>query len=109
MPVRNARSIPVSWILAVVLPVALAPAAWGLASATTSARYCATGEGGSSLVLLGLVGLVLLPPIAIGGQSRRIAGSASRALSPIVISILLGVVAVFFGSQAWWGSHNCMT
>jgi hypothetical protein len=41
--------------------------------------------------------------------SRLLSGSASRAVSPIVIATLLGVVAVFLSAQVWWGSHNCYT
>ncbi len=105
----NARARVVSWILAASLPILAAIAAWVWTGMTTSSRDCVTGDGGSGLEIVGLAVLVLIPPVTIGWRSRRMTGSASRAVSPIVIATMLGVVAVLLSAQAWWGSHNCYT
>jgi hypothetical protein len=103
------RSITVSWMLAVVTPLLAAVAAWGWTGATTTARECATGAGGHDLDFVVLCVLALLAPICIGWQSRRMTGSAARAVSPIALSLMLGVPLVVLASQLWWGSHNCYT
>ncbi len=99
----------VSWILAVLLPILAAAAAWPWMGITTSARNCATGGGGNYLGVAGLAILRLAAPIIIGWRSRRATGSVAQAVSPIVVSILLGLPLIFLAAQAWWSSNNCYT
>ncbi len=99
------------WAMAVVGPVLAAVATWFLSSATISSRACSTGDRpGSILAMLAVAAaLVLVTPIAIGCYGWRRDPYSARVALAIVTSIVLAVPLIFFATQVWWSTHNCMT
>lgn len=106
---RGKYPVTAAWVLAVVIPVLASFVAWLWTGATTSARSCTTGEGGSTAAIIGFAVLVLSAPTVIGWYSRRARIPLGHAASAMVASALLALPLIFYSYEIWWSGHNCYT
>jgi hypothetical protein len=97
------------WALALVTPILGGLVAWLWMGATTSAEACATGENGGLVRLAGFVALLLAPPLAIAWQARGANVGWANLIVPLLASLVVGVVILFYVSLFWWSGHDCMT
>jgi len=89
------------------LPLAAGAAGWLWSAISIPADRCHTGDGHSSVIALVLLGLIVFAPaLGVAWQARHTQPVLLRILAP-ALTLLLSIVLVLIGTQAWWYGHDC--
>jgi hypothetical protein len=105
MNLRPRQSAPLRWLLAALLPVAVASVEYLWLEATTSGPGCTSGPGAPTLPSLGL--LAFMAPWAIATYVWAATGSLRRAWAPMLVTIVLVVPLAVFVWFVWAAGHQC--
>lgn len=95
------------WGVALATPLMAGALAWLWTDVTLSTAACARDDRGGLSVTAGLVMLFILAPAATAWQAWQTRPSVARAVAAVMVSGLLGVVAVWVAYLVWWFGHNC--